>query len=82
MTMHAAPLLKKANQIAQFFKAQPDRRQAAADMATHLTNTWPARQRQGLQAAVRELTPAQEALDPLVLEALAVLAERAARQPA
>jgi formate dehydrogenase subunit delta len=80
--MHGAPLLKKANQIAQFFKAQPDRRQAAADMATHLTNTWPARQRQGLQVAVQEVAQDQAALDPLVNEALAVLAERAARHPA
>jgi formate dehydrogenase subunit delta len=72
--MSSAPLVKKANQIAQFFTAQPDRQQAVADMARHLANTWPPRQRQELQAAAAT----GAALDVLVHEVLAVLAERAA----
>jgi hypothetical protein len=72
--MSSAPVVKKANQIAQFFIAQPDRRQAVADMARHLVNTWPPRQRQELQAAAA----AGAALDALVHEVLAALAEHAA----
>lgn len=68
--MSSAALIKKANQIAQFFNAQPDRQQAIADMARHLANTWPPVQREDL-AQVDE-----DALDPLVREVLGVLARR------
>lgn len=43
-------LVKMANQIGQFFEAEPDRDQAILDIATHLKRFWDPRMRKAIVA--------------------------------
>jgi len=43
--MHIENLVKMANQIGQFFEAEPNREQAIKDIASHLKRFWDPRMR-------------------------------------
>lgn len=46
--MHAANLIKMANQIGSFFETMPDREQAQNDIANHIKRFWEPRMRRSL----------------------------------
>ncbi len=71
--MNLDKLITMANQIGAFFAANPAREQAVADIAAHLRRTWDPRMRREIMASLGQ--PAAAALDPLVREAVARLAE-------
>lgn len=48
--MEIQHLVKMANQIGQFFEAEPDRDQAILDIATHLKRFWDPRMRKAIVA--------------------------------
>lgn len=73
--MNRDRLIRMANQIGGFFEAMPDRRQAVADIATHLQKTWEPRMRAEILKALGSAEEAQ--LTPMVREALAMLANAA-----
>ncbi|OIQ89713.1 NADH-dependent formate dehydrogenase delta subunit FdsD [mine drainage metagenome] len=50
--MHIENLVKMANQIGQFFEAEPDRNQAVKDIALHLKRFWDPRMRSAIIAHV------------------------------
>jgi formate dehydrogenase subunit delta len=50
--MHIENLVKMANQIGQFFEAEPDREQAIKDIASHLKRFWDPRMRSAIIAHV------------------------------
>jgi formate dehydrogenase subunit delta len=50
--MHIENLVKMANQIGQFFEAEPDREQAVKDIASHLKRFWDPRMRSAIIAHV------------------------------
>ncbi len=43
-------LVKMANQIGQFFEAEPDRKQAEQDIASHIKRFWDPRMRKAIVA--------------------------------
>jgi formate dehydrogenase subunit delta len=62
-------LVKMANQIGAFYATQPNRTEAVAAVARHLTNMWEPRMRTALLAHIdRDLGAG---LDEIVLEAVA-----------
>lgn len=75
--MNLDKLITMANQIGAFFAANPAREQAVADIAAHLRRTWDPRMRREIVASLGQ--PAAAALDPLVREAVARLAEAPGR---
>ncbi len=50
--MHTENLVKMANQIGQFFEAEPDQDQAKKDIAAHLKRFWEPRMRAAIIAHV------------------------------
>lgn len=68
-------LARMANQIAAFFRSQ-DPESAPAMVADHLAKFWEPRMR---NAIVAHGQSGGEGLDPVVLQAIAMLAERAVR---
>jgi len=69
--MNVGKLVAMANQIGDFFAAQPDRRQAAEGVASHLRRFWEPRMRAELLSHTAA-GGAQE-LSPLVREAVEML---------
>lgn len=50
--MHIENLVKMANQIGQFFEAEPDQDQAVKDIASHIKRFWDPRMRSAIIAHV------------------------------
>lgn len=50
--MNIQHLVKMANQIGQFFEAEPDQAQAASDVASHIKRFWDPRMRKAIVAHV------------------------------
>jgi len=67
--MNIQHLVKMANQIGQFFEAEPDQAQAASDVATHLKRFWDPRMRKAIVAHVGN---GGEGLLPIVQKAVNV----------
>ncbi|MEZ0238850.1 MAG: formate dehydrogenase subunit delta [Methylophilaceae bacterium] len=65
--MNTQNLVKMANQIGQFFEAEPDQAQAASDVATHMKRFWDPRMR---KAIVEYAGKGGEGLLPIVLQAV------------
>jgi formate dehydrogenase subunit delta len=61
-------LVKMANDIGNFFRAEPDREDAIAGIANHIAKFWTRRMREKLAAYVK--TDGEAALDELPREAL------------
>lgn len=64
-------LVKMANDIGAYFRAEPDHAAAVAGIATHIRRFWEPRMRRRLHA---HAAAGGAGLDPLVREAIAVLA--------
>jgi len=64
-------LVRMANDIGDYFRAEPDRAVAVAGIATHVRRFWEPRMRRRIHAHV---AAGGDGLDPLVREALAALA--------
>ncbi|MEA3197670.1 MAG: formate dehydrogenase subunit delta [Gammaproteobacteria bacterium] len=80
---HATPehLVKMANDIGQFFAAEPEREEAIAGIANHIAKFWTRRMREKLTAHIKR--DGDASLDELPREALRrLLAQQAAVQPA
>ena len=60
-------LVKMANQIGDFFEAEPDRQQALQDIATHIKRFWDPRMR---KAIIDHLENGGEGLKAIVSEAI------------
>lgn len=60
-------LIKMANQIGQFFEAEPDRNQAQQDIAAHIKRFWEPRMR---KAIVAHIENGGTGLIPIVGEAI------------
>ncbi len=60
--MNLEPLVKMANQIGQFFRAEPDRDAAVAGIESHLRRYWEPRMR---KAIIQHLEQGGEGLDEL-----------------
>jgi formate dehydrogenase subunit delta len=69
--MNIEHLVKMANQIGQFFRAEPDRDAAVAGIETHLRRYWEPRMR---KAIVAHLEQGGEGLEDLVKAAVRKLA--------
>jgi formate dehydrogenase subunit delta len=65
--MNIQHLVKMANQIGQFFEAEPDQAQAASDVATHLKRFWDPRMR---KAIIGHIENGGEGLLPIVTKAV------------
>jgi len=65
--MNTEYLVKMANQIGQFFAAEPDAKQAECDIAAHLKRFWDPRMRQALLGYVAQ---GGNGLLPIVLQAV------------
>lgn len=52
--MHSENLVKMANDISNFFQADPDRNQAVLSMVDHLKKFWDPRMRRAIIAHLRE----------------------------
>lgn len=65
--MDGKKLVKMANEIAAFFAAEPDRKDAVAGVAGHLKKFWDPRMRREILAL---LDAGGEGMDDLVREAL------------
>ncbi len=63
-------LVKMANDIADFFRAEPNRADAVAGIANHLQRFWDPRMRRAIMSYARE---GGEGLDALAREAVAML---------
>lgn len=50
--MNIHHIVKMANQIGQFFEAEPDETQAVSDVASHIKRFWEPRMRQAIIAHV------------------------------
>ena len=70
--MNIEHLVKMANQIGQFFRAEPDRASAVAGIETHLRRYWEPRMR---KAIVQHLEQGGEGLEDLVKMAVQRLAD-------
>jgi len=60
-------LVKMANQIGDFFEAEPDRQQALQDIAAHIKRFWDPRMR---KAIINHLENGGEGLNFIVSEAI------------
>ena len=69
--MRADRLVSMANDIGAFFNAEPDKNEAAKNIANHLTRFWDPRMRRQIVAHYRE---GGAGLDPVVRSAVALLA--------
>jgi formate dehydrogenase subunit delta len=67
----AEHLVKMANEIGRFFRAEPVREDAIAGIANHISKFWTPRMREKLTAHLKAHGP--EGLDELPREALQVL---------
>jgi formate dehydrogenase subunit delta len=65
--MNTAYLVRMANQIGQFFRAEPDRDVAVAGIESHLRRYWEPRMR---KAIVQHLEQGGEGLDELAKAAI------------
>lgn len=65
--MNIQHLVKMANQIGQFFEAEPDQTQAASDVASHIKRFWDPRMR---KAIVEHVGKGGEGLLPIVQQAV------------
>ncbi|WP_407354505.1 formate dehydrogenase subunit delta [Luteimonas sp. R10] len=72
--MNAERLADMANDIAAYFRSEPDHAAAVAGMVAHLQRFWEPRMRAQL---VRHCRQGAEGLDPLAREALAELQRQA-----
>jgi formate dehydrogenase subunit delta len=70
-------LVQMANDIGNFFRAQPDREDAIAGIANHIRSFWTRRMREKLFAQIRDDS---SRLDDLPREALRRLMEQPARK--
>jgi formate dehydrogenase subunit delta len=68
----AEHLVKMANDIGNFFRSEPDRKEGIAGIANHIAKFWTPRMRQKLLAHLQEHGEAE--LDELPREALKLLA--------
>ena len=75
--MHIENLIKMANQIGQFFEAEPDQDQAVKDIASHLKRFWDPRMRTAIITHVD-----QGGAGLLDIVAKAVKSQRELLQPA
>ncbi|MGA2341853.1 MAG: formate dehydrogenase subunit delta [Steroidobacteraceae bacterium] len=67
-------LVQMANDIGNFFRSEPERKDAVAGIANHITRFWTPRMRQKLMAHVQK--HGTGGLDELPREALQVLAKQ------
>jgi len=74
--MHTENLVKMANDISNFFQADPDRNQAALGMVDHLQKFWEPRMRRAIIVHLREAGGV--GLSELAREAVARLEPEAA----
>ncbi|TSA50178.1 MAG: formate dehydrogenase [Nitrosomonadales bacterium] len=65
--MNIQHLVKMANQIGQFFEAEPDQDQAINDIASHLKRFWDPRMRKAIVGHVKN---GGEGLLPIVMKAV------------
>jgi formate dehydrogenase subunit delta len=72
-------LVQMANDIGNFFRAEPDREVAIAGIANHIRSFWTRRMREKLLA---QLEHGESALDDLPREAVRILVEQPAVKPA
>ncbi|GAA0755350.1 formate dehydrogenase subunit delta [Ideonella azotifigens] len=75
--MDVEHLVHMANQIGQFFQAQPDRAEALDGIATHIRKFWAPRMRHALARHIeaRAEGGAEDGLLPIVRDALQVRAD-------
>ena len=73
-------LAKMANDIADFFRSEPDRKDAVAGIANHIAKFWTPRMRRKLLDFAHDQHGA--GLDELSREALSMLAAQPAASPA
>ena len=71
-------LVRMANDIGDFFRAQPNREEAISGIENHIKSYWTRRMREKICAQVKENA---SALDELPREALRRLMERPALKP-
>jgi formate dehydrogenase subunit delta len=76
----AGHLVKMANDIGDFFRAEPEREEAVAGIVNHIAKFWTKRMREKLNAHLAR--DGDAALDDLPREALRRLAAPSARQSA
>ncbi|MCX7072020.1 MAG: formate dehydrogenase subunit delta [Gammaproteobacteria bacterium] len=69
--MNPQNLSEMANNIADFFAAEPDHAEAVAGVANHIDKFWEPRMQKQLRASMAR---GEATLNPLVIEALAKLA--------
>ena len=67
--MNHEHLIRMANQIGDFFSAQPDEAEAMAGCASHIARSWERRMRHEFAAILK--TPEGEQVQPFVRAALA-----------
>jgi formate dehydrogenase subunit delta len=68
-------LIQMANDIGNFFRAQPRREDAIAGIANHIANFWTRRMREKLMARLEQ---GEQGLDELPLEAVKRLSQSTA----
>ena len=61
-------LVTMANQIGDFFKAEPDQTQAQKDIAQHLKRFWPRQMRNQIATHINQQNG--EGLEPIVMSAI------------
>ena len=66
--MESQQLIKRANQIGQFFESMPNRGEAEKDIATHLKRFWDPRMRRVIVASLD--TGDADSMSAIVREAL------------
>ncbi len=71
-------LIQMANDIGNFFRAQPNREDAIAGIANHIKSYWTRRMRDKLDA---QLAHGEQGLDELPREAIRRLAEHSEAKP-
>jgi len=76
--MSTEHLVKMANDIGDFFRAEPERADAVAGIANHLQKFWDPRMRRAIVSYAKE---GGEGLDDLVLAAIAKLKVPPAAKP-
>ena len=72
-------LVRMANDIGRFFRAQPKREEAITGIANHIRNFWTLRMREKLMSRIQQGDVA--GLDDLPREAMHLLAQRGASLP-
>jgi len=66
----AGPLVKMANDIGDFFRAEPQREDAIAGIANHIAKFWTKRMRAKLDSHLKQDGDSASALDELPREAV------------